>query len=115
MGRYRQTTFDKDARGFNALLDDDVVVVLANGYTLIGKEATAEFVEGFFADPAWTQTLDVVHTTVDGCRAGFVLFDSELTAEPGATPDPLAIGVTFVWKHGRWQVLHNQDSTGPVS
>jgi hypothetical protein len=44
-----------------------------------------------------------------------VLFDSVLTMAPGGTPEPLAIGVTFTYEHGRWLVLHNQDSPGPVA
>ncbi len=107
---YRVSTFERDADGFNALLADDVTVVLAEGTTLVGKEATAAFVDRFFANPDWTQTLDVVLTTRHGCRSGFVLFDSVLTMTPGGTAEPLAIGVTFTFERGRWLVLHNQDS-----
>ena len=112
---YRVTTFEKDADGFNALLAKDVTVVLAEGTTLVGKKATSAFVDGFFANPEWTQTLDVVRTTRHHCQTGFVLFDSVLTMTPGGTPEPLAIGVTFTYEHGRWLVLHNQDSPGPVA
>ncbi|WP_426242234.1 YybH family protein [Nocardioides sp. LHG3406-4] len=112
---YRVTTFEKDADGFNALLADDVTVVLAEGTTLVGKKASADFVEAFFGNPAWTQTLDVVRTVKHRCQTAFVLFDSVLTMTPGGTPEPLAIGVTFVRERGQWLVLHNQDSTGPVA
>lgn len=112
---YRQTTFDKDAAGFNALLHPDVTAIFADGSTLVGKDATAGFIDAFFADPEWTQTLDVVLTEAEGCRSGFVLLDSVYTpsaADPGI---PLAIGVTFTYDSGEWLVLHNQDSDGPVS
>ncbi|WP_322937434.1 nuclear transport factor 2 family protein [Nocardioides bizhenqiangii] len=112
---YRQTTFDKDADGFNDLLHDDVSAIFADGSTLLGKEATAGFIESFFADEEWTQTLDVVHTEVEGCRSGFVLFDSVYTPSPSSEGVPLAIGVTFTFERGEWLVLHNQDSDGPVS
>lgn len=112
---YRQTTFDKDADGFNALLDKEVTVVFADGSTLQGKRETAAFIDDFFADSAWTQTLEVARTTRAGCRAGFVLFDSVFTPSPDGAGIPLAIGVTFVHEHGRWLVLHNQDSRGPVA
>jgi uncharacterized protein (TIGR02246 family) len=112
---YRQTTFDKDAAGFNALLAEDVTAIFANGSTLYGKDETAAFITDFFADPEWTQTLDVVHKTRQGCQSGFVLFDSVYTPSPTATPVPLAIGVTFVHTGGRWLVIQNQDSDGPVS
>lgn len=112
---YRQTTFDKDAPGFNALLHPDVTAIFADGSTLLGKEATAAFIDGFFADPEWTQTLDVVRTEVAGCRSGFVLFDSVYTPSPTSDGIPLAIGVTFTYERGGWLALHNQDSDGPVS
>ena len=112
---YRQTTFAKDADGFNALLADDVTLVLANGGTIPGKPDFAAWIDGFFADPDWSQTLEVVRMTRTGCRAGFVLFDSVYTPSPESAPKPLAIGVTFVNEAGAWLVLHNQDSTGPVS
>jgi hypothetical protein len=112
---YRQTTFEKDADGFNALLHRDITAIFADGSTLIGKEATATFIDGFFADPEWTQTLDVVLTEVEGCRSGFVLFDSVYTPSPTTEGVPLAIGVTFTFEAGTWLVLHNQDSDGPVS
>lgn len=112
---YRQTTFEKDADGFNALLHRDVTAIFADGSTLIGKEATAEFIDGFFEDPEWTQTLDVVVTEVEDCRSGFVLFDSVYTPTPTTEGVPLAIGVTFTFEKGKWLVLHNQDSDGPVA
>lgn len=112
---YRRTTFDKDADGFNDLLHPDVAAIFADGSTLLGKEATAGFIDSFFADEEWTQTLDVVHTAVDGCRSGFVLFDSVYTPSPSSDGVPLAIGVTFTFQRGEWLVLHNQDSDGPVS
>lgn len=112
---YRHTTFTKNAKGFNALLASDVTAIFANGSTLYGKDETAAFITDFFADPEWTQTLDVVHETRQGCQSGFVLFDSIYTPSPTATPVPLAIGVTFVHLHGRWLVVQNQDSNGPVS
>lgn len=113
--QYRQTTFDKDADGFNALLAPDVSIIFADGSTLLGKEESAAWVEGFFADPEWTQTLDVVRTTHEGCRSGFVPFDSVYTPSPADEPKPLAIGVTFIRSGGEWLVLHNQDSNGPVT
>ncbi len=112
---YRQTTFDKDADGFNDLLHPDVSAIFADGSTLLGKDATAGFIDSFFADEEWTQTLDVVHTAVDGCRSGFALFDSVYTPSPSDDGVPLAIGVTFTFQSGEWLVLHNQDSDGPVS
>jgi SnoaL-like domain len=112
---YRQTTFEKDADGFNALLHHDVSVIFANGSTLLGKEATAGFIDDFFTDEEWTQTLDVVLTEVEGCNSGFVLFDSVYTPSPTSAGVPLAIGVTFTYESGEWKVLHNQDSDGPVS
>jgi uncharacterized protein (TIGR02246 family) len=112
---YRQTTFDKDADGFNELLGKEVTLIFANGGTLQGKAESAAWIEGFFADPDWTQTLDVVRTTRMGCSAGFVLFDSVYTPSPESDPKDLAIGVTFVNEDGTWLVLQNQDSTGPVT
>lgn len=112
---YRQTTFEKDADGFNALLHRDVTAIFADGSTLLGKDATAGFIDGFFTDEEWTQTLDVVVTEVEGCRSGFVLFDSVYTPSPTTEGVPLAIGVTFTFQSGEWLVLHNQDSDGPVS
>ena len=99
---YRQTTFEKDADGFNALLHPDVTAIFADGSTLLGKDATAGFIDGFFTDEEWTRTLDVVVTEVEGCRSGFVLFDSVYTPSPSPTADsvPLAIGLTFTFERG---------------
>jgi len=111
---YRRTTFERDADGFNALWADSCIAVFADGETLLGRDETAGFIEGFFADDAWTQTLDVVRVERRGCRVGSVLLDSVFTPAPGKEPKPLAIGVTFVREDDAWLVVHNQDSTGPV-
>lgn len=110
---YRQTTFDKDAAGFNALLHPEVTGVLADGETVIGRDATAAWIEDFFTVDGWTQTLDVVRQ-IELEGVGFVLLDSIFTPKPGAEGKALAIGVTFVEVDGQWLVLHNQDSTGPI-
>lgn len=110
---YVETTDERDADGFAALLHDDVTVIFANGSVLYGKDQTMGFIEPFFEATNWTQTFDELTRHVDGCRTGFVLFDSVYTED--GTVVPLVIGVTFTHADGRWQVLHNQDSRGPAS
>ena len=112
---YVNTTQNRDAEGFNALLHRDVTVVFANGGVLDGKTETANFIHGFFADPGWTQSFNELKRHVSGCDAGFVLFDSVYSVPAEHRVSPLVIGVTFTYQHGRWRVLHNQDSTGPAS
>jgi uncharacterized protein (TIGR02246 family) len=112
---YVQTTYDRDADGFAAVLHDDVTAIFATGDVLYGKDQTMGFIEPFFANPAWTQTFDELTREVRGCSTGFVLFDSVFTPSAGAEPEPLVIGVTFVFERGRWLALHNQDSTGPAA
>ena len=110
---YTDTTHQRDVEGWGSLLHPDVTVVFAGGDVLYGKQQTMEWARGFFVDPAWTQTFEERTRVVEGCRSGFVLFDSEYTPEPGADPKPLVIGITFTFDRGRWLVLHNQDSNGP--
>ncbi|MBB5787053.1 YybH family protein [Jiangella mangrovi] len=112
---YVQTTYDRDAEGFAAVLHEDVTAIFATGDVLYGKDQTMGFIERFFAVPDWTQTFDELTREVRGCSTGFVLFDSVYTPSPGAHPEPLVIGVTFVFERGRWLALHNQDSTGPAT
>jgi uncharacterized protein (TIGR02246 family) len=111
---YRSTTFERDAQGFNALWADNCTAVFADGEALFGRDEAGAFIEGFFADSDWHQTLDVVRIERRGCRVGVVLFDSIFTPGPDREPKPLAIGVTFVREDGDWLVVHNHDSTGPV-
>lgn len=110
---YVETTDARDTAGFAALLHDDVTAVFANGGVLYGKGETMGFIEPFFEAPGWTQSFAELTRHVEGCRSGFVLFDSVYTE--GATEVPLVIGLTFTREHGRWLVLHNQDSSGPAS
>ena len=110
---YVETTDERDADGFAALLYDDVTAVFANGGVLYGKDETMGFIEPFFEAPGWTQTFDELIRHVEGCRSGFVLFDS-VYSEDG-TDVPLVIGLTFTRERGRWLVLQNQDSSGPAS
>lgn len=112
---YTRTTHERDAEGWASVLHPDVTVVFAGGDVLYGREATLDWARGFFADPEWTQTFDELTRVVDGCRSGFILFDSVYTPAPGADPKPLVIGLTFTHEHGRWLVLHNQDSNGPAA
>ena len=112
---YVQTTHDRDADGFAAVLHEDVTAIFATGGVLYGKAQTMDFIEQFFAAPDWTQTFDELTREVRGCSTGFVLWDSVYTPSPGADPEPLVIGVTFVFERGRWLALHNQDSTGPAT
>ncbi|MFC0003050.1 hypothetical protein [Micromonospora siamensis] len=44
-----------------------------------------------------------------------MLFDSVYRVPAQDRMSPLVIGVTFSYEHGRWLVLHNQDSNGPAS
>jgi ketosteroid isomerase-like protein len=110
---YVETTDERDADGFAALLHEDVTAIFANGGVLYGKEQTMGFIEPFFATPGWTQTFEELTRHVEGCTSGFVLFDSVYTE--GSTVVPMVIGLTFTRERGRWLVLHNQDSDGPAS
>ncbi len=110
---YVETTDERDADGFAALLHEDVTAIFANGGVLYGKDQTMGFIEPFFEAPGWTQTFDELTRHVEGCRSGFVLFDSVYTED--GTEVPLVIGLTFTRERGRWLVLHNQDSSGPAS
>lgn len=112
---YVRTTHERDADGFAAVLHEDVTAIFATGDVLYGKDQTMGFIERFFAAPDWTQTFDELTRGVRGCSTGFVLFDSVYTPAPDAAPEPLVIGVTFVFERGRWLALHNQDSTGPAT
>lgn len=105
---YVRTTDDRDAPGFNALLHRDVTAVLPGGYTLLGKDEVADFIDGFFARTDWTQTLEVRHTAVAGCDTAVVLFDSVYTDGDGAVP--LAIIVTWTYEGGQWEVLVDQNT-----
>lgn len=112
---YVKTTQTRNAPGFNALLDQDATVIFANGGVLSGKMEVTAFITDFFADPGWTQTFTKLRQHVEGCRTGFVLFDSVYSVPADHRVSPLVIGVTFTYRNGRWLVLHNQDSTGPAS
>lgn len=112
--QYVTTTHQRDTNGFVALLDRRVTAILANGGVLDGKQATADFIRDFFADPAWTQSFTVLKKVVNGCNTGFVLFDSVYSPDKD-TNVPLVIGVTYTYRDGHWLVLHNQDSNGPSS
>ena len=112
---YVRTTKRRDAAGFNALLDRDVTIILANGGVVSGMPAVAAWIRDFFADPGWTQTFAELDRHVLGCQTGFVLFDSVYSVPADNRVSPLVIGVTFSYRHGQWLVLHNQDSTGPAS
>jgi uncharacterized protein (TIGR02246 family) len=112
---YVETTAARDAAGFNGLLSDDVTVVFANGGVLYGKDQVAPFIDDFFADTGWSQTFTELTRHVEDCRSGFVLFDSVYSVPADNRVSPLVIGVTFTYAHGRWLVLHNQDSNGPAS
>jgi hypothetical protein len=112
---YTRTTHERDAEGWASVLHPEVTAVFAGGDVLYGREATLDWAREFFADPGWTQTFDELTRVVDGCRSGFVLFDSVYTPAPGADPKPLVIGLTFTRERGRWLVLHNQDSNGPAA
>jgi len=105
---YVDTTNQRDARGFNALLEGGVTVVFGTGDILYGKPDTAAFINDFFADPTWTQSFQTLRTYPVGCESAFVLFDS-IYAEPNVRKHFL-IGVSWTWEHGRWLVVHNQDS-----
>lgn len=112
---YVETARQRDSAGFNRLLHPDVTIIFANGSLLSGKHDSAAFIRDFFADPGWSQSFSVLDREVEGCRTGFVLFDSVYRVPAQHRESPLVIGVTFTRQHGRWLVLHNQDSTGPAS
>ncbi len=105
---YVRSTDARDARSFNALLHRDVTAVLPGGFTLLGKDAVAGFIDGFFARTDWTQTLEVRHTAVADCDTALVLFDSIYTDGDGAVP--LAIIITWTYDRGQWKVLVDQNT-----
>jgi len=107
---YVETTDDRDAEGFNALLHPDITAILPGGIVFAGKEETAAFIDQFFARTDWTQSLTVRRTTVDGCATAFVLFDSVYAEPASGYRDDLVIGITWTREHGRWLVLHDQNT-----
>ncbi|SCF03544.1 nuclear transport factor 2 family protein [Micromonospora mirobrigensis] len=115
MRAYVDTTERRDAAGFNALLGPDATAIFANGGVLDGRDQFADFITDFFADPGWSQSFTELTRHVEGCRTGFVLFDSVYRVPAQDRVSPLVIGVTFSYEHGRWLVLQNQDSNGPAS
>jgi hypothetical protein len=112
---YVSTTQTRNTAGFNALLHPDATVIFANGGVLSGKAEVAAFITGFFGDPGWSQSFTELSRHVEGCRTAFVLFDTVYRVPVDDRVSPLVVGLSFTYDHGRWLVLHNQDSTGPAS
>ncbi|RZS44270.1 uncharacterized protein (TIGR02246 family) [Herbihabitans rhizosphaerae] len=110
VARYVATTDARDAKAFNALVHPDVVGVLPGGSTLVGKPAFAGFIERFFARTDWTQTFTVKHRAVDGCSTATVLFESVYSEPAAGYRQTLMIGITWTREHGRWLVLHDQNT-----
>lgn len=104
---YRATFPARDLDTLGTLLHEQITVVLADGTIVLGRDAAIEALTPFFQDPRWTQTFDEVTRVVNGCRSGFILFDSVLSFPSGFTQHTL-IGLTFTFDHGRWLILHDQ-------
>ncbi|MFG3260077.1 YybH family protein [Streptomyces sp. NPDC048172] len=103
----------RDVEMFAGVLHDGWTVVFPDAEVLKGKKAGLKWVrEEFFNDPDWTQTFDEERRVVSGCRTGFVLFDS-VYEEPGYRTH-LKIGLTFTYEHGRWLVIHDQNTRVPA-
>lgn len=106
---YLDTTDQRDARAFNALLHRDITGVLPGGTVFNGRAEFASFINTFFARKDWTQTFELTRRVAD-CSTGFVLFDS-VYAEPAAGYEQkLVIGLTWTREHGRWQLLGDQNT-----
>lgn len=110
---YRATFPARDLDTLGDLLHEQVTVVLANGKIVLGRDAAIEALTPFFEDPRWTQTFDEVTRVVNGCRSGFILFDSVLSFPSGFTQHTL-IGLTFTFDRGRWLILHDQVTLLPA-
>lgn len=110
---YVDSTHKRDAKRFASVLHPDVTAIFADGEVMYGKQRTMAFIEPFFKSTGWTQTFKELTREVQGCRSGFVLFDSVFTPAPGADPIYFVIGVTFTYEDGRWLAVHNQDGDGP--
>lgn len=105
---YLATTARHDARGFERLMARDYTVILPDGTVFAGKKAASGFIDTFFARTDWTQSFDEQRRAVEGCRSAFVLYDSVYTDADG--PEPLVIGLSWTYRHGRWLVLQDQNT-----
>ncbi|MFD9911025.1 YybH family protein [Streptomyces sp. NPDC059063] len=107
---YVDATRDRDTERYERLVHDGYTIVFADGEVREGKADSMEFIREFFADTGWNQTFQETRRVVSGCRTGFVLFDSVYTRPADGYRAHLVIGLSFTREHGRWLVLHDQNS-----
>lgn len=106
--QYVRTTDQRDARGFERLLDADYTTILPGGTVLAGKAAGSAFIDRFFARTDWSQTFTETRRAVEGCRTALGVFNSTYTDEDGAVP--LVIGLSWTYHRGQWLVLQDQNT-----
>jgi hypothetical protein len=106
--RYIRTTDERNAPGFERLLDADYTTILPGGTVIAGKDAGSAFINRFFARTDWSQTFAETRRAVEGCRTALVVFDSTYTDEDGAVP--LVIALSWTYHRGHWLVLQDQNT-----
>jgi hypothetical protein len=99
-----------DVEGWRAVHDPRAVTVFADGRVTHGFEATLAALSGHFSGREATWEYTELTRRVDGCRTGWILYDTTYSLPSVNFRQRAVVGVTYTYRHGRWLVVADQNT-----
>jgi hypothetical protein len=104
---------DYDAETFRAGHHPDAITVFASGARRVGVDAIMAALAPHFADReaiwAWTE----LYRLVDGCRSGFILYDTTYDIPSIGFHQHALTGVTYTHAGDKWLAIADQGTLIP--
>ena len=104
---------DYDAEAFRAGHHPDAITVFASGARRVGVDAIMAALAPHFADReaiwAWTE----LYRVVDGCRSGFILYDTTYDIPSIGFHQHALTGVTYTHAGDKWLAIADQGTLIP--
>jgi hypothetical protein len=104
---------DYDAATFRAGHHPDTTTIFASGAARYGIDAVMEALRSHFENKeavwAWTEKYRVV----DGCRTGFILYETTYDIPSNGYHQRALTGVTYTFQRGKWLALADSGTLLP--
>lgn len=101
-----------DAEAFRAVHRPDAVTVFPDGTVAEGVDAIMDYLASHFRNREATWEYTELLRVVDGCRTGFIVYDTRYAIPRVGYDQRSIVGVTYTWQRGHWRVL--SDVNTPV-
>lgn len=105
------TTFGNfDREAWRAVHHVNAVSIFGSGRVVQGRDAIVDILKGHFDARNATWDYTELYRHVEGCKSGYVLYDTTYAIPSIGFVQRAIVGVTYVREHGKWLVIADQNT-----